>query len=600
MADTDLRTRQVVRLASRPRGRRLLVVTVWAVLAAALFLCYLGLSRTYPENSDEANLVLMARDMLHGNTLLHSWYLSDVSFITYDLPQLAVVEGVFGWTFTAAHVSVALTFTLVVLIGALLARGPRAESDTRTGMIRMLLAGGIMFAPQTGVAVFVLLLSIGHIGTAVPVMLAWLLADRMGDRWFVPVGVALLLGWAAAGDSLVLVIGIWPLLLVAIVRMLSWLVRGGRPRELGVQRRLELSLLVAGGAAWLLSRLITLVIRSAGGFYLNPLPFQFKDVNHVWLQHTRITAYGLRMLFGVDVTGQHAIGVALALLHVVGLVLAVVGLGFALWRFFSWPADLISQLLLVGIIANLVAYVPSTLVTSAINVREVAPVLPFASVLAGRRLGPLLARYAFRIRAVALVSGVVLAGYAWTLIAGAAQPNAPVPYADLAADLVAAHLSYGLGTYWQSSVVTVETQGKVTIRALTDCNNMPYPSDTRGNLFQVARTCNVGAPANHGLRACEITPYPWETKSSWYDPGVNRATFIVQDEDPARYPYDPRGAANLGGALKVFGRTKDFRPLYFGRAGNIGFPPWHVSYYTRIYGYNLLKRLPAIRTGKCN
>jgi hypothetical protein len=600
MADTELQMQNAVRSAARPPGRRLLVVGAWAVVAAVLFACYFGLSRSYPENSDEANLVLMAHDMLNGNLLLHGWYLSDVSFITYDLPQLTLVESLFGWTFTAAHVSVALTFTLVVLIGALLARGRAAEVDSRTGLVRMLLAGGIMFAPLTGSAVFVLLLSIGHIGTAVPVLLAWLVADRLGNRWHVPIWVALLLAWAAVGDSLVLVIGIWPLMLVAVVRMLGWLARKRSPRELVTECRLELSLLVAGAAAWGLFRLLTLLLSDSKGYYLNPLPYQ---VSHPqWATHFKLTGTGLRIIFGVDPGAQNGVGIALAWLHVAGLALAIVGLGFALWRFFSWPTDLISQLLVVGILANLAAYVPSSLVTSAINVREVAPVLPLSAVLAGRQLGPMLARYMTKFRAVAVVSGLVLAGYAWSLIAGALQPAAPIPYADLAASLESHHLRYGLGTYWQSSVVTVQTQGKVTIRAMTDCVNMPYPSSARGTLFQIARTCNQGPPSTPtgGVKACEITPYPWETNVNWYDPKQHKATFIVQDEDPVKYPYDPRGPANLGGALLIFGRTKDFKPLYFGHAGTISFPPYHVTYYTRVYTYNLLRRVPAIRTGQCS
>ena len=47
----------------------------------------------------------------------------------------------------------------------------------------MLLTAGLMFAPQLGVGVFVLLLSLGHIGTAVPLMLTWLVIDRLPSRF---------------------------------------------------------------------------------------------------------------------------------------------------------------------------------------------------------------------------------------------------------------------------------------------------------------------------------------------------------------------------------------------------------------------------------
>ena len=55
--------------------RRLLTAAAVALAAAVLFVAYLRVSRTYPENSDEANILLMSWDMLHGNVLLHGWYL---------------------------------------------------------------------------------------------------------------------------------------------------------------------------------------------------------------------------------------------------------------------------------------------------------------------------------------------------------------------------------------------------------------------------------------------------------------------------------------------------------------------------------------------
>ena len=145
---------------------------------ALLFLAYLRVSRTYPENSDESNDLLMAWDMLHGNVLLHGWYLSDVSFITTELPQYALLVWLFGLHADTAHIAAAMTYTLVVILAVLLARG---RVSRREGRARMLLTAGLVFAPQLGVGVFVLLLSLGHIGTAVPLLLTWLVIDSKTD-----------------------------------------------------------------------------------------------------------------------------------------------------------------------------------------------------------------------------------------------------------------------------------------------------------------------------------------------------------------------------------------------------------------------------------
>ena len=164
-----------------PRGtsrRRLLASAAVALAAAALFVAYLRVSRTYPENSDEANILLMSWDMLHGNVLLHGWYLSDVSFYPTELPQYALLEAIIGLHADTAHVAAAMTYTLVVLLAVLLARG---RASGRAAWPPMALTACLMIAPQLGVGVFVLLLSVGHIGTAVPLMLIWLVIAR-GER----------------------------------------------------------------------------------------------------------------------------------------------------------------------------------------------------------------------------------------------------------------------------------------------------------------------------------------------------------------------------------------------------------------------------------
>src|SRR5882757_3778718 len=205
----------------------------WAGTAAflltlvALFVAYLRLSKTYPENSDEANILLMAGDLAHGNLYLSGWNVSDVPFITTELPEIALLVRLFGLHLNTAHVAAALTYTVVVAIALLLARG-RARGPR--AITRMAIALAILLAPQPGVGVFVMIFSVGHIGTAAPVMLTWLVLDRYwpaGDAahraprrlWFLPAVVGTLLAWALMADPLVLVIAVCPVLVVAGLRL---------------------------------------------------------------------------------------------------------------------------------------------------------------------------------------------------------------------------------------------------------------------------------------------------------------------------------------------------------------------------------------------
>ena len=94
-------------------GHRLLASAAIAAAVVLLFVAYLRVSRTYTENSDSANILLMSWDMLHGNLLLHGWHLSDVSFYPTELPQYAVLEGLLGLHAGTSHVAAAKSTTSV-------------------------------------------------------------------------------------------------------------------------------------------------------------------------------------------------------------------------------------------------------------------------------------------------------------------------------------------------------------------------------------------------------------------------------------------------------------------------------------------------------
>jgi hypothetical protein len=530
----------------QPTARRLLVWLAIAVTTVLLFVAYLMVSRTYPENSDEANILLMASDMLHGNVLLHGWYLSDVSFYTTELPQYALLERLIGLHADTAHVAAAMTYTLVVLVAALLARGV-----TRPGAWpRALLTVAIMVAPQLGVGVFVLLLSVGHIGTAVPLMLTWLVIDFGARdetarlrRW-VPFLVGVLLTWVLVADPLVLVIGIVPLVAVCAVRIISALIAGrrhdrGSPGWLGASlraRQYEVYLAAAAILAYGAASLVNRLLRASGGFLLHPVGYKLAPL-HTWLGHARVTGQGLLALFGAKPQGP-AIEMAFAVVHLAGVALVAWAIVEVARRFLRWP-DLVSQILLVAMVVNVLVYVPSTLADATdLNAREFAIVLPFGAVLAGRTLasrllgegkqagwlragraaqpgGPSAApgqrggpsAAPGQRRAVTWRAGLaaaLLAGYAASLGYAAAQPSAPPANQQLATFLAEQHLTEGVGGYWLSSIVTVDSDGSVTVRAL-----LP------------------GA----------LQPDLWEAKPSWYDPASYRPTFLVTDSQPGFFHY---------------------------------------------------------------
>src|SRR5215469_94516 len=253
-------------------------VAVFLLVVVVLFDAYLHLSKTYAENSDEANILLMANDMLHGNVILHGWSVSDVPFITTELPQIALLIWMFGLHLNTAHIAAALTYTLVVAVAMLLAKG-RARGWA--AVARMALVLGIMIAPQPGVGIFVAIFSIGHIGTALPVMLTWLALDWLGRKWYTAVLVALLLGWALTADPLVLVVAVLPMLAVCLARFVSALVGGAKDGGVGglraaaIDRLFEVYLAAAAGIGYLIAWSVGRFISNSGGFVQQPVPYEF-------------------------------------------------------------------------------------------------------------------------------------------------------------------------------------------------------------------------------------------------------------------------------------------------------------------------------------
>ncbi len=164
-----------------PRGwwpagwRRLLWPAGITLTGLGLFVAYLRQAKTTPLRSDGASNILQAWDMLHGNVLLRGWTLSDVSFYTTELPQYVVVEMLRGFGANVVCWAAAMTYTLLVLGSAVLARGRPSGLE---GTVRALVAGGIMLAPSATGGTITLLANPDHTGTQVVLLAAWLVIDR--------------------------------------------------------------------------------------------------------------------------------------------------------------------------------------------------------------------------------------------------------------------------------------------------------------------------------------------------------------------------------------------------------------------------------------
>ena len=511
---------------------------VWAaglgVAAVVLFLCYLRLSTTTGANSDGADQALQAWDMLHGNWLLRGWTVGDVSYYTTELPEYMIVEKIVGFGPDVMHVAAAVTYTLLVLLAGLLAKG---RATGKEGVIRALIASGIMLAPQLGHGVALQLSQPDHLGTQVPLLLIFLVLDRAPRRWYTPVAIGVMLTWVIIADRVAVLDAALPLAVVCGIRGGRALIRHRGPASAGWY---DISLAAAGIVSIGLSQLVVSVIGWVGGYTSLPLPTQGVVSWGNLPNHLAVTVEGIFIMYGAFFGGlSPGVAAVIAVVHLAGLALAVWGVGRAFRRFFSTD-DLIVPVMAAAIAINLVAYIVSVVPVTWFDTREIVVVLPFGAVLAGRLLAGTLARA--RLRPV-LAGG--LACYALALGYGMAHPAVSDGEKPVVPWLEAHHLRTGLGTYAESNLITLDSKGRVEVRAVS--------------------WLPTGA-----------VPRAYESKASWYDPGLSYANFVLVNSADAK--------AGSNGVIIPYG---DILAL----AG----PPAHTYHYKTytiwVWNHNLLAGL---------
>ena len=355
-----------------------------------------------------------------------------------------------------------------------------------------------MLSPQLG-ATSILLLSPDHTGTAVPLLVIWLLIDRAKPRWYVPVLVGLLFTVTMVGDSIILLTGIVPLVLVGAGRAPAGLIRRGK-RDASTWY--ELSLAGAAAVAGVAGSFGPRAMAALGGYRQSPV---VADTDLSQLQHgSWVTFHGFLELFGANVFNpgffgaRPALEVVFVAIHLAGAILAVWALGVGLVRIFRpWRADragfrgghrgepgrLHDQHARAGPARRArdgggaaarrgAGGPPPRRPDSGLDPGGEALVRPGALRADGRLPG----RARIRCRP---------------------GPSAPAGNEPLAGWLAAHGLTHGLASYWQANSTTVASSGHVVVSAVVP--------DVSGHLV----------------------PYLWESDLASYDPARHFANFVV-------------------------------------------------------------------------
>ena len=471
-------------------SRRLWTALAWIAGCAALFAFFLRISLSSATNSDGANNALQAWDLLHGNPLLHSWVLTDVSFYTFELPVIAFSELLVGLNNLASHIASALCYGIVAVSAVALAmtdsRGPARLA--RCGVAIAMLAVPLLVWANVRIT----LGPPDHMGTPVFLLLSFLLIDRApGKRYTAPL-LCVILCAGQLSDSTVRFVAVPAIVAVCAYRVLA-------ARKIRVA---DTAIALAAIASVPLEYLVRAVMRHSGSFLVVAPPTHLAPLRQ-WPHNATLTSHAVRQLFGAVVTPGDPLGVAGTAFGSVCLLAALAGLVKVIvtWR----SASRAEQFLCMVIIVNIAAYQITT-IPRIFSAYEMSAVLPCGAVLAARALVPATISGLRRGRIAAAAAGV-----AALLPLAAAATVAPATgfgntngLADtLVPWLEAHHLSYGLASYWNSSAITLQTGNKVALRTI------------------------------FGFRGHDALIDAWNAKFAWYDPSRYDATFVVlQQSDP--------------------------------------------------------------------
>ena len=457
-------------------GRRSIGPAAFVVLGVLLYTAYLAQARTIPATSESGGQALQAWNMLHGNFLLSGWTMSDVSFYTTELPEYMLVELIHGLNNDTVHVAAALSYTLIVVLGGLLARG---RATGREGLIRFFIAAGIMLAPPL-TSTALLLGDPDHTGTHVPLLIIFLVLDRAPRKWWTPVLVTILLTWAQVADTLVMYEAAIPI-------ALAGLMRANKRRGPVAGNWFDVSLTVGAAISVVAARHLLTTIRDFGGFTVTSPNVTFTAVRDLPQGLSTDLARMLDVL-GAKFFGMHlGSGAAGTLIKLVGVVLVAWAVAAGVRRLYRADTELLVQVLSLGIIILVGAYVLST----KNDENEIVGLLPLGAVLAGRVLTPPVIR-----NKLVPALAVVLVLYAGMLGSNALRPASYGRGAALGAWLKAHHLAYGLGSFWSSTSTTVASGGRVRVRPVRTFED-------------------------------RVVTTLWESSGSWYDPRQHDANFVI-------------------------------------------------------------------------
>jgi hypothetical protein len=451
--------------------RGLRVVALLLLGAVGLFvILYAASLHASSGNSDGATVILEGQSISQGHLTLSHWSLSLDSFWTIDALFSAVAIAVAGLHAQLLHAVPAAIAVMVIGLGGYLAGEGRRGAARIAAAVTVVISLGL---PSRAFSLFFLQGPL-HVGTTLWCLIAFscLVRGRFGPGFVV---ATVFLAAGVVGDAQTLTLGVAPVAAAGVVAMIR-------------RRRLApgLPAVVCAAAAVVLALALRGLALVIGTYSINPEApsASFGQA----LSNLRDVGTLAPSLFGITTGpfGADGVPAGLGWVHFVGLLLvlaaAFVGLvGLLATMLFRPTAEAVgptttvgeywlSDVLLLALLADLATFAKLDMTGDPSSARYLTAGVITGVILAGRLVGLLVdALGSARVRWLCGgLAGAVVAVYLAAFCLQFSGPAAGERPAVLGRFLSAHHLTDGIADYWTASIVTVDTDGAVTLRPVID------------------------------------------------------------------------------------------------------------------------------------
>lgn len=494
---------------------KLAIETIIIVLIfVGLVVLFNALSWTVITHSDDAITVIASKSVINGNILLNGWILPADSYIFTDMPFFVVGILLIGFSPSLMHIVPAVTYALIIIIGAYVASQNIESSKKWFVKASTIIALSVIIGPWNA---WLYLHSPAHIGTVLFILISLLLLKSRNELG--EITSYFFMGFAIISDPLAIVIGPVPILFSIIYKKIK-----KHKDENWVNSKLALKIIVTLTTAEIIHHLIPIIggFSYTAGFDTNSLlieVFKFPTFTEI-IKIIQFQIQTIPTLFGAYFIGQPIDFVGMG--YLIRIIL-VIFLLYAIWKWISNKSfSLINSVMMLGILLDIISFM--FYFTGNLLSRYLLTIPIFGIVLITRSFGEhKLTRHSI------LGLGIIFALIVITWIPSITL--SPVDSGPAVGNWLLEHNLYsGYGSYWNSHIITIWTEGKVSIA--------PVAFDGKKNT---------------------LVPFRHDTNMKWYENIQDPPrTFLIFDDSGWAGVDEHAGVATWGepsSINKVYGKT---------------------------------------------